>query len=147
LSRPDGTHRLLEILMRGHVWLVATLVPLLVRVFPLRLLVRLLERPRWLRPYGKVPTARIVERVAHRLRRPRCMKRRKCLREGLVLYHFLHLAGRPAILHFGVYAPSSDPRRLHGHCWVTLDGECLSAPPGQPAAVLMTCGCEDKPVS
>jgi len=70
------------------------------------------------------------------------MRRRACLRQGLLLFHFLRLAGLPAVVHFGVFSPATDPRRLHGHCWVTLGGVCLSPPPEAPAAVLLSRGGE-----
>ena len=133
-----------SLLLRGHVWLAATIVPLLVRLLPIRGLIWVMTPPRWLHLYRRVPPERMAAIVSHRLRKPRVMRRRACLRHGLVLFHVLKLAGQPAVLHFGVYPPSADPRRLHGHCWVTVDGVSLSAPPAQPAAVLLECGCEDK---
>jgi hypothetical protein len=145
LKRPEGTCPVTWTVLRGHLWLLAALVPLLVKAIPLRALVRLLTPPRFLRLYVRVPTEAFVGQVKHRLRRPWNMRRRACLREGLVLFHFLRLSGRPAVLHFGVYAPSTDPRRLHGHCWVTVEGTVVTSPPDQPAAVLMTCGREDAP--
>jgi hypothetical protein len=143
LSQPDGTSPVKLRILRVHVWTLATFLPLLVRIVPLQLLVRLLTPSRRLRIYAGVPTDQIVALVRHRLRKPWNMRRRRCLREGLVIYHILRLAGQPAIVHFGVYPPSTDPKRLHGHCWVTVDGTCVSTPPGQPSADLMTCGGED----
>jgi hypothetical protein len=58
------------------------------------------------------------------------------------LFHFLRLAGVPAAVHFGVFSPATDPRRLHGHCWVTLGDVCLSPPPEEPVAVLLSRGGE-----
>ncbi len=146
MKQPDDSPPVRLLILRSHVWLVATLVPLLVRLLPIRFLVRVMTPPRWMRLYRKVEPERMAAVVAHRLRRPRIMRRRACLRLGLVLYHFLKLAGQPAVLHFGVYPPSVDPKRLHGHCWVTVNDVCLSAPPDQPAAVVMTCCGEDKPL-
>ncbi len=129
-----------EAALRAHVYLVATMLPLLVRVLPLKVLLRLMTPPARLRPYRTVPPDRIAAIVARRLRNPRNMRRRACLRRGLTLYHFLRLAGVPAAIHFGVYPPDADPRRLHAHCWVTVDGVALTEPPGQPSAVLFTHG-------
>ena len=120
--------------MRGHVWIVATGLPVLVAVFSLRRLVRLLTPPGFLRPYAGVAPDEIVATVARRLANPRVMRRRPCLRHGLTLLHFLRLAGLPAELRVAVYPPSSDPRRLHAHCWVSLDGRDLTPGPGTPAA-------------
>ncbi len=129
-----------EAALRAHVWLVATVLPLLVRLLPLKALLRLMTPPARLRPYSAVPPARIAALVARRLRHPHNMRRRACLRRGLTLYHFLRLAGVPAAIHFGVYPPEADPQRLHAHCWVTVDGAALTEPPGQPSAVLFTHG-------
>jgi hypothetical protein len=131
------------LLLRGHVWFAAAVVPLLVRVLPIRSLVRAMTPPRWLHLYRQVPAEQMAAVVSHRLRKPRVMRRRACLRHGLVLFHVLKLAGYPAMLHFGVYPPSRDPRRLHGHCWITVGDVCLSEPPSEPAAVVMTCCGED----
>ncbi len=136
----EDTPRTRELLLRGHVWCVGTLIPLLVKFIPLRALIRLLTPPRCLRLYRKTGEERIVAIVRRRLERPRNMKRRACLREGLMLFHFLRLSGRPAILRFGVYSPGSDPNRLHAHCWVTLDGRALSPPPQEPHADVLTHG-------
>jgi hypothetical protein len=111
-----------EFILKAHVWSGATFMPLLVRLLPLKALLSLLTPPANMRPYRNVPRERIVSMIQRRLRRPRNMKRRACLRRGLMLYHFLRLAGLPAVLHFGVLPPSSDPHRLHAHCWVSLDG-------------------------
>ena len=132
--------RAIEAPLRAHVWLVATLLPLLVRVLPLKALLRLMTPPGWWRPYRAVPSERIAAAVARRLKHPHNMRRRACLREGLTLYHFLRLAGVPAVLQFGVYPPELDPGRMHAHCWVTVDGVPVSAPPGQPAALVLTHG-------
>lgn len=120
-------------LLRCHLWLVAAMVPLAVRVLPLRSLLWLIRPPRWWRPYRHVMPERVVELVRRRLARPIHMRRRACLRESLTLFHFLLLTGRPAVLHFGVYAPNA-PGNMHGHCWVTLEGRPLNAPPGAAAA-------------
>jgi hypothetical protein len=145
LNRNRDKSALLWVL-RWHVWLVATAAPVLVRMFSLRRLLGLLTPASGLRPYAHVPPERISEMVRRRLERPRNMRRRACLREGLVLFHFLRLAGLPAELHVGIYPPSSDPRRLHGHCWVTVGGQCFSSPPGSPAAEMAEFGGQESAV-
>jgi hypothetical protein len=136
----EDTPRTRELLLRGHVWWVGTLIPLLVKFIPLRALIRLLTPPPHLLPYRRTGEERILEIVRRRLERPRNMRRRACLREGLMLFHFLRLTGRCAMLHFGVYSPSADPSRLHAHCWVTVDGRALSNPPQEPHADVLTHG-------
>jgi len=140
LKNPEPTSAGGRLILRGHVWLLATLIPLLEKILPLKLLLRVLTPPSAVKPYAGMPPMEISELVARRLRGPRNMRRRACLRRGLTLFHFLKLAGHPAVLHFGVFPPKVDPRRLHAHCWVTLNDVALSPPPEQPVATLLTCG-------
>jgi hypothetical protein len=144
LRPPDDPSPVRLLVLRGHIWTAATLLPLLVKFLPVQWLVRVMTPPARLHPYRKIPVGRIVALVNTRLRKPRNMRRRACLRKGLVLYQVLRLAGQPAVLHFGVYAPSLDTRRLHGHCWVTVNDVILTDPPGSPAAVVMTCDGQDR---
>ena len=129
-----------RLILRGHIWLLATLILLLVKIFPLKQLLRLLTPPLRFKPYEGTPPEEISRLVAHRLRQPWHMRRRACLRQGLTLFHFLRLAGCPAVLHIGVFPPQLDIRRMHAHCWVTLNGAALSPPPELPVATLLTCG-------
>ena len=142
-----GMAGLADIPLRAHVWTVATLLPLAVRFVPLKRLLRLMTPPAWWRPYRRVATERIVAVVSARLATPRNMKRRACLRRGLLLYHFLRLAGRAAELRFGVYPQPDAAGRMHAHAWVTLDGQDLAAPPDAPHAELLRCGGEQTPRS
>ncbi|MGC9453530.1 MAG: lasso peptide biosynthesis B2 protein [Phycisphaerae bacterium] len=121
---------ILRAFLRAHIWTLSGVVPLLVRLISLERLVRLLT-PRF-RPYRSIPDSEMVELVRRRLRRPRNMKRRRCLRLGLTLYHFLRLSGREAVIRFAVY-PGLSNDRMHAHCWVTLGGLCVSEPPAAAA--------------
>lgn len=56
------------------------------------------------------------------------MKRRSCLRMGLVLFHFLRLAGHDAVLNFSVSPPGDCHNGLHGHCWVAIGERVFDAP-------------------
>jgi hypothetical protein len=147
LKNPEHTSSAGRFLLRGHIWLLATLIPLLEKFIPLKWLLRLLTPPSRFKPYGGMPPEEISRLVAHRLRRPRNMRRRACLRHGLTLFHFLRLAGCPAVLHIGVFPPRIDSRRMHAHCWVTLNDVCLIPPPEQPAATLLTCGMAEERVA
>lgn len=129
-----------DIILRGHIWTLAALLPLAVRFVPLPALLRLLTPPASLRPYRRVTTERIVELISLRLQAPRNMRRRACLRRSLTLYHFLRLAGRPATVRFGVYPKPDAAGRMHAHSWVTLDGHDLSTPPDAPHAELLRHG-------
>lgn len=136
-----------EAILRIHVSVLATLTPLLVRWLPLHRVLRLFSRPspqRATRFYAGISADRIVQIVRHRLRAPRMMKRRPCLREGLLLFHFLRCAGFAPILRFAVYPPQIDPNRLHAHCWVTLDGQPVNDEPAGEYAVVLTVGGGDK---
>jgi len=126
--------------LRLHVWLVAFFMPLLVRLIPLGALLRLLTPPKRLCPYRGLQASEIVRAVSRRLAEPVNMRRRACLRRGLVLFHFLRLAALPATIHFAVYPPGDPAGRMHGHCWVTLDGKDMSEPPEQPYARVMVHG-------
>jgi hypothetical protein len=127
-------------LLRAHLWLVAAMIPLLVKVFPLKGLLRLLTPPAWLAPYRGIAWQEITQRVARRLANPRMMRRRFCLRQSLTLFHFLRLAGYPAVLRIGVYPPAPQQRRTQAHGWVTLDDVALTPPPQGPAAVVLVHG-------
>jgi hypothetical protein len=133
--------------LRGHVWLLATLIPLLEKFIPLKWLLRLLTPPPRFNPYAGTSPEEISRLVAHRLREPHNMRRRACLRHGLTLFHFLKLAGWPAVLRIGVFPPSLDSQRMHAHCWVTLNGVALSPPPEQPVATLLVCASVDQPAA
>ncbi len=122
--------------LRVHVGLVATFIPLLVKFVPLKTLAKLLTPPTWLVIYRRIPAEFIVETVHRRLESPRNMKRRSCLREGLVLFHFLKLAGIPAVMHFCVYQQQENSPRMHAHCWVTVDDAAISSPPTDPHVIM-----------
>jgi len=126
--------------LKVHVWLMATIIPLFLKILPLEAILRLLTPRESFKAYEGVGRELIIETVNKRLQNPKNMKRRACLRKGLVLFHFLRLGGANAVLHFGVYAPSTQENRMHAHCWVTVDGTCVSAPPGEPAAEMLTHG-------
>ena len=46
---------------------------------------------------------------------------------AFTLYRFVDAGERDLRIHFGVELDRSD--RLHGHAWVTVDGELLEGPP------------------
>jgi hypothetical protein len=123
--------------LRAHVSLLAGLVPLLVRLFPLPQLLKLLTPPARRTPYRSVAPERVVEIVQRRLADPRHMRRRACLREGITAFHFLSLAGFEPELRFGVFPPGPAQRRMHAHCWIELDGRALTAPPAGPCPEMM----------
>ncbi len=59
------------------------------------------------------------------------MKDRQCLREGLLLYRSLMMAGFEPTLHFGVkLLNGAATQNLEAHCWVKLAPDRVYNPPG-----------------
>lgn len=137
---PGNLRKAAEVALRLHVTTMAATVPLLVRLLPLWLLLGVMTPPRRLRPYGVLPPRQVVQAVQCRLVRPRLMRRRACLRRGLLLLHFLRLAGVPAQLNFGAFAPQGEGQRMHAHCWITVRGRCLADAPREPVAIVLVHG-------
>jgi hypothetical protein len=128
---------MLLLMLRIHIRLVTLVIPLLDRMLPTPRLVRLLAKHDLWHPYRDIPADTIAKHVHTALRKPHWMKRRACYRLGLTMSHFLHLAGKPVVLHFAIAPPSCDAMRLHGHCWVTLDDRAITAPP-EPSTGMRT---------
>jgi hypothetical protein len=127
-------------MLRAHVWIVATLIPLLVKFIPLTALLHLLTPKRKSPVYRCVPIEQITQVVGRRLSNPIHMRRRACLREGIVLFHFLRLVGYDAVMRFAVYPPSDDESPMHAHCWVTVGEKDISTPPEEPYRTIMVHG-------
>ena len=136
LSPENNISGMKRFMLRVHVWLLATFIPLLVRFVPLKRLAKLLTPPRAFRFYRGASAQLIAETVHRRLASPRNMKRRSCLREGLTLFHFLKLAGIPAVMHFCVYQQQENSPRMHAHCWVTVDDSAILTPPTLPHVMM-----------
>jgi len=71
----------------------------------------------------------VVRSVRAAMARPWRSRDRRRLGEALLTFHFLRRAGHPAVLHVSVDRASIRTMRTRGHCWVTLEGVCLSNPP------------------
>jgi hypothetical protein len=70
-----------------------------------------------------------VSRLARRwLRLPGWRARDTCYLRSLVLFRFVNPAGGDLCLHFGVDEPRAGGERLHGHAWISLDGQALNPP-------------------
>jgi hypothetical protein len=112
---------LLRALFRAHLWISARLMPVLIGQ-------RDFERVlKWAplsasTPYRGLTSAYIVTRVNRVVRHPWMMRDRRCLREGLLGFRFLRMAGFDPELRFGVDSQSMQAPRLSAHCWVCLDG-------------------------
>jgi Transglutaminase-like superfamily len=123
------------LILKIHIRLLIWLIPLLVRCMPFQTLIRFLTPSGRYCPYRKVPAETIAQVIQQALSNPRWMKRRACLRLGLTTGYFLGLGGYPAVLHFALAPPNINPKRLHGHCWVTLNDVPVTAPPEKEVAM------------
>jgi len=86
------------------------------------------------RRYNGFAAPYIAHRAKRAARRPWVMRDRRCLREGILAYRFLTLAGIPADMYFGVDRKSIGSAKLSAHCWVVVDGKPLLNPP-EPSMV------------
>jgi hypothetical protein len=119
----------LNIALVIHVWIIAAIVPFLVRVFTLKRILEVFSPSPLFQPYRGIAAEDLAGVVKNRLKRPVYMVRRACLREGLLIFHFLRLAGLEATLHISVL-PREELGRFHAHCWVTSSGRDVSTPTG-----------------
>jgi hypothetical protein len=126
-------------------WLWARLVPVLAWRRDLPSLIDATAPPPRV-AYRRLSADYIARRVRRATRRPILMRDRPCLRDGLLGYRFLRLAGFEPELHFGVEPASVAAERLRAHCWVVLDGDnVLSAPLQDMVEILVVRGERDAP--
>ena len=125
-------------LFKMHVYVVSVIIPLLDKFVGLKQMLRVLTPPAWCEFYKGISIEKVCDVVADRLKNPVLMKRRKCLRQGFTLFHFLCLAGAPAVLRIGVFADKQYHKRTTAHCWVTCQGRSLSPEPQETVAVVLT---------
>jgi hypothetical protein len=114
---------------RIALWCWARLLPLLAYRRDLQSLLAL-TAPAARKPYSGLAAAYVAKRVKRAGRKPWFMRDRICLRDGLLGYRFLRLAGYEPELHFGVDRTSVTHSRLSAHCWLVLDNVALLNPPG-----------------
>jgi hypothetical protein len=94
-------------------------------------------------PYAGLEASYIAKRVKRATRRPWLMRDRTCLREGLLAYRFLKLAGFKPALHFGLDRTSVAGDHLSAHCWVVLDGQIVLNPPTPGMVEILVHGARD----
>jgi hypothetical protein len=82
-------------------------------------------------PYRGIEAGEILSAVQAATARPWRMRGRRCLRQGLLGFRFLRLAGFAPLLHFGIEPGSIKFDSLHAHCWITLAGSCVLNPPSE----------------
>lgn len=125
-------------LLSCHVGFLALLIPDASKLVPLRKLLAWMTPDRPSRLYAGLSEQDVVQLVQCRLAHPWRMRGRRCLREGLLCFHFLRLIGVPAELHFGVFA---QPRgRELAHCWVVVHERCVTLPPQDPYLFILRHG-------
>lgn len=120
--------------LRPSLWLAARLLPVLAAKRELGPLLAASTPPDGSMPYRGAAAADIVGHVTALTARPWRMRGRRCLREGLLAFRYLRLAGFPAVLRFGVDRTSLGETRMKAHCWVTVGDEVVLNPP-QPGMV------------
>lgn len=130
-SRSHHHDRRSRPLLYARLWLAvrtwALLIPILARDENLeRLLLR--SAPGSGRPYAGISEATIRHLCKKAVRRPRLMTSRPCLREGLLLFRFLTMAGFAPELRFGIDPQSLQTTLVRAHCWVRL-GDLVINPP------------------
>jgi hypothetical protein len=59
------------------------------------------------------------------------MRGRRCLREGVLAFHYLARAGHRPVLHFAVAPSSMATAKPRAHCWISIGGEIVMNPPSE----------------
>lgn len=65
-------------------------------------------------------------------KKPWLMRNRRCLRQGVLGFRYLRLAGFDPKLHFSIAPTSVSTLQPRAHCWISLDGETVLNPPNEP---------------
>jgi hypothetical protein len=123
---------------RRQIWIAARLLPILAARRSLGSLLKLATPSRPVALYEGMEAEQIVAIVKRAARRPWLMRDRRCLREGLLAFRFLSLAGYRPELHFSVAPSSLSESRPRAHCWLTLDGRTILNPCSEPMIELFS---------
>lgn len=94
-------------------------LPVLQRVLPLPTLVGLFSATRMPTRLPPLDPERLLFLIRGLLQQHIGMIRPNCMKQSLVLFHFLRQWGHPVALYFGV---AKQGGTLAGHCWVELAG-------------------------
>jgi hypothetical protein len=122
------TPGLLDLRFRTALWVAARTMPLRVRGMGLKVLLELYE-PGRSRPFVGVEPGEMLKAVRRVTHHPWGMRDRRCLRQGLLAYRYLSMAGFAPALHFGVDRNSISDPKISAHCWIVLDGKVVLNPP------------------
>lgn len=107
--------------MRRLIWWHARLLPAIVGNRDLTTVLRYTD----VRPdpaFAGLPAEAIAGWVLAATRKPWLMRKRRCLRQGLLGMRFMRLAGHDPELHFGIDRRSLAEPAVAAHCWVVLAG-------------------------
>jgi hypothetical protein len=115
-----------------NLWLAARLLTFFSKGRPLDEMLRRATPGPGTRAYAELPPAYIVAAVKASVARPWRMRGRRCLREGLLAFYYLRLAGHKPVLHFGLVPRTISTPRPRAHCWISLNGQTVLNPPQEP---------------
>lgn len=115
-----------------NLWIAARLLPLFTKNRPLEELLRRATPPHGMPAFAGIPAETIIAEVKAVVARPWRMRGRRCLREGLLAFHYLAAAGYRPILQFGLVPASVLTSKPRAHCWIILDGKTVLNPPTGP---------------
>jgi transglutaminase superfamily protein len=113
----------------ASLWISARLMPVFAKSAPIGELLRMATPNGESPAYAALDAGEIVASVKRVTRRPWRMRGRRCLREGLLAFRFLSLAGHRPLLHFAVEKETLRTDRPRAHCWISVGDEVLMNPP------------------
>jgi hypothetical protein len=119
-----------------HLWLSARWLPVRAKRRSIEALLTNAVPPAGYEPYRGLDAQDVLAAVRATTARPWRMRGRRCLREGLLGFRFLRLAGFAPVLHFGAERGSASTDHLQAHCWITLEGRCVLNPPSEKMRTL-----------
>jgi hypothetical protein len=117
------------------VWLAARLMPLRIAGMEMGPLLAAYD-PGPATGRCELPPSEIVALVQRMTRHPWTMRNRRCLRQGLLAFRYLTLAGYRPELHFAIDRASLSAARPMAHCWIELDGRPMLNPPSPTMVTL-----------
>lgn len=120
-------------------------------LLPYPLLKQVLSLPALVRFYGgrlgavdpTIDVARLTELIRRLLQLHRAMFRPNCVKQSLLLFHFLRGAGRDTQIHFGV--AKTGEKGLHGHAWVSVDDRPIAETADPLERFKVICSFPEKP--
>lgn len=117
---------------RWNLWIAARLMPLFTKRRQLAEILRRATPDPAVRAYAETPPSEVIAAVKAVVARPWRMRGRRCLREGLLAFHYLALSGHRPVLHFAIVTKTALTTRPRAHCWVSLEGQTVMNAPQEP---------------